>query len=172
MDNYIGEIRAFALSYAPQGWALCNGAILQISQNQALFALLGTNYGGDGVKTFALPDLQGRAPVSWDKTLKNATAYSLGAKYGTETVTLTANQIPLHNHNFMVKNGLGTKPEPGDILAGHSALMSYATSASGFKQLNSNAVVTSPTATGHQNMQPSLVINFCIATTGLYPSRP
>ena len=167
---FVGEIRLFSFGRAPKGWALCNGALLAINQNQALFALLGTNYGGNGTTTFGLPDLQGRTPVY------NGTGFPLGLKTGTENVTLLANQLPLHSHPMMGVNTTGTAAQPNN----HA----YANQASGVAEPRYAPPTTSPvtlspstvqSAAGgslpHTNMQPFLVGNYCIALVGIFPSR-
>src|SRR5438067_95889 len=117
MEPYIGEIRAFAGNFAPVGWAICNGSMASIDENDALFNLLGTTYGGDGQSTFGLPDLRGRAIVSQGKSLAG-TVYLIGSAGGAEKVTLNTNEMPIHSHAFNVstKNGTATKPE-GNFLA-------------------------------------------------------
>jgi microcystin-dependent protein len=173
MDPYIGEIKLWALTYAPQGWALCDGSLLSITGNQALYSLLSTSYGGDGVRTFALPDLRGRVPV--------ANGYvKLGTKGGEETVTLTAQQMAQHNHPVNVYPnaadkgaGLGshvaaavTKTSPA------TALNLYAAGNANQVALNSLTVGQAGSGAAHDNMQPWLALNYYIATVGVYPSRP
>src|SRR5919198_2564140 len=117
-DPYVGEIRMFGGSFAPVGWAFCNGQLLPISENETLFNLIGTTYGGDGQETFALPDLQGRVPVHQGQGPGIVTNYVIGQAMGVESVTLTTQQIPLHNHAFFASTGAGTSPSPvGNIPA-------------------------------------------------------
>ena len=111
-DQYLGEIRMFAGNYAPEGWAMCNGQLLMINQNEALFSLIGTTYGGDGQTTFALPDLQGRVPVHTGRNNVTGTVYPLGQKGGTETVTLVADQLPRHTHAVNAQSQAGTSSTP------------------------------------------------------------
>lgn len=167
-DPFLGEIRLFGFGYAPQGWAKCDGQLLQINQNNALYSLLGIRYGGDGRTNFNLPDLRGRVP------LHRGTGYAIGAKGGSEGVTLTTDTMPAHNH-----------PAYGSTVAGDSfrpsSTRSFGTSSDSGDPvyqtpqslLATNAGVISSTGGGqtHNNMQPSQVINFCIATTGIYPPR-
>ena len=122
-ESYLGEIRMFAGNFAPQGWALCNGALLSIAENSALFALMGTTYGGDGQTTFALPDLQGRAPMH------KSTSYPLGAKGGTETVTLVQNQMPLHTHPANATTSTAEVTNPANTLWATSSYPSYTSNA-------------------------------------------
>jgi microcystin-dependent protein len=167
---FVGEIRLYSFGRVPKGWALCNGALLPINQNQALFSLLGTNYGGNGTTNFGLPDLQGRTPVY------NGTQFVLGQKTGAENVTLLANQIPLHSHPMMGVNIVGTAAQPNS----HA----YANQTSGFAEPRYAPATSSPVALSpstvqpaaggslpHTNMQPFLVGNYCIALVGIFPSR-
>ena len=171
MDPYLGEIKLWALTYAPTGWHLCDGSLLQISTNQALYALLGTHYGGNGTTTFGLPDLRGRVPVS-------AGALQIGTQGGEEAVTLTANQVPQHTHQVGVHN------DSGDKAAGSGNHIAKAVSSASGAELNLFAAGNSPktaiiqntvSATGggqgHSNMQPYLALNYYIATTGIFPPR-
>lgn len=173
-EVFLGQIMLTAFNFAPRGFALCNGQLLSISQNQALFSLLGTQYGGDGITTFALPDLRGRAPVgagasadpSWQPS-----PYVQGEKGGVESVTLTQAQMPAHVHQFQGTSAAGTSRNPTDKLYGTDTAALYAPSTGAQVPLNpatlSNAGSTGP----HENMQPFKVINYCIALNGIYPSR-
>ena len=180
MDSFIGEIRVCAFPFAPDGWALCDGSVLQISQNAALYSLLGTKFGGDGSKTFGLPDLRGRTMLGqWG-------GYNIGTKGGTESVTLTSENMPQHNHLLCVSNTPANAPNVGAstnrVLAASNIYNPPPPGPSAPpKKLyanadNSNALQSSactPVGGGgaHNNMQTSLVINFMIATKGLYPPR-
>jgi microcystin-dependent protein len=178
-EPFLGEIRMFAGNFNPRAWALCDGQILSIAQNQALFSLLGTTYGGDGRTTFALPDLRGRLPQHWGNG-QGLSNYALGQKTGTETVTLTAAQIPAHTHmltpgcNNAVANtdsqtAVGTFPATQNGVEGGYPM--YAAAAQG----NSKMLATPTGSTGgnqpHDNRQPSLVVTFIICLQGLFPSR-
>lgn len=171
-EPFLGEIKYFAFGYAPRNWAPCDGQIMAISQNQALFALLGSAFGGDGVTTFALPDLRGRTAMHPGTNLPQ------GAMGGVENVTLTPNQIPTHNHQVMVASkSPGSIEEFKDSVIGEGALGSeltnvYAPASAGRLQPLTPKMVQ-PTGGGqpHSNMQPSLVGNFCIALAGVYPSH-
>lgn len=178
-DNYIGEIRMVAFNYAPDGWAKCEGQILPIATNQALFALLGTTYGGNGQTTFALPDLRGRVPMA-PGTGPNLTYTPLGEQQGSETVTLLPSNLPAHTHLMNVYNGSGTL----DSLTSSSAYLSliqnpdlsrsnaFVTGATPNATLNA-ASITSPglNATPVPNKQPSLTITFIIALEGIWPPQ-
>ncbi|MBS0582317.1 MAG: phage tail protein [Proteobacteria bacterium] len=168
---FIGEIRMFAGNFAPAGWAYCNGALISISQNDALFALLGTIYGGDGVNTFALPDLQGRTPVHQGQG-PGLSGYVIGERSGVETVTLISNQYPTHTHALGASSGAGTAPGPGnDVLAASASIKAYTDSP---PNVGLNAAALPPSNGGsqpHENMQPSLCVSFIISLFGVFPSQ-
>jgi microcystin-dependent protein len=167
MDPFLGEIRAFAFGRIPRGWALCNGAILAIQTNQALFALLGIQYGGNGSTTFGLPDLRGRAPLGF------STIFPMGLPNGSESVTLTLNEIPQHTHQLQC-NGTTTAttnvPSGAAMAPAANSLPVYGAPTTA--TLAADAVALTGAGLPHQNMQPSLVVNWCIATQGIYPPRP
>lgn len=177
-DWFIGEIRAFSMSWAPDGWALCNGALLTVQQNQALYSLLGTTFGGTPGTNFNLPDLRGRTMVG---VLATSPDYQRGAKIGSETVSLTTTQIPAHNHPFQGMSAAGTFPVPTNNFissAGSStavptapSLFGAPTAPTSMVALNAGSVSNSGSGTGHNNVQPSLVVNYCIALNGIYPPR-
>jgi microcystin-dependent protein len=177
MDQFLGEIRMTGFNFAPNGWALCNGQTLSISENSALFALLGTFYGGNGVSTFNLPDLQGRVPIHQGNG-PGLSPYVIGENGGTENVTLLSNQMPAHNHLVGVNNQNGGNADPTNaILAvgntgGRSpaATDDYTTSAA-TGNLAANAVSIAGGNQPHSNLQPFLTVNFIIALTGIFPSR-
>lgn len=169
-EPFLGEIRLFGFNFAPSGWATCDGQIMQIAQNQALYALLGTTYGGNGTTTFNLPDFRGR-------TLLHASAtYGEGKAGGAETVALAAtSELPGHSHTLMACSGPGGVNTPlGNVPAAVSdqTKFAYAT-AKATPPVNLAAGTLSPTggSAGHNNVQPSLTVNFCIALMGLWPSR-
>lgn len=164
-EPFLSEIRMFGFNFAPVGWATCDGQLLQISQNNALYALIGIMYGGNGTTNFNLPDMRGRTPIHFNAT------YPEGSKSGSETVTLTTNQIPAHTHNLQGSTGGPTTNAPGTMVFATlpTTKLNYGTAAS-LTPLIGNSVSTVG-GTGHNNMQPSLVINFCIALTGIFPSR-
>jgi microcystin-dependent protein len=169
-DVFLGEIRIFGFNFAPQGWALCNGQLLPISQNTALFSLLGVQYGGNGQSTFALPNLQGQVAMGQGSGA-GLTARINGESAGLGNVTLANTQIPVHTHPAACSTGLGDQYVPSGNI--------WATDAGGNNEYaTSHAAVMNATATGlagggqpHSNLQPYLVMNFCIALTGIFPSR-
>lgn len=168
MDQYIGEIRMFAGSYAPDGWAFCNGQLLQISENDLLFMLLGTTYGGDGRTTFGLPDLRGRVPVHQGHS-STGTSYALGQLGGSETVQLTVNQMPAHTHIARVSSNTGTEASPaGNVWA--NSVPQYSKS-----EVNGVMYQGALQAVGgnqpHNNMMPFTAIHFIIALHGIFPQQ-
>lgn len=158
---YVGEIRMFAGNFAPSGWAICDGSELSISDNDALYALLGNTYGGNGQTTFALPDLRGRAP------LHRSATYPTGANGGSETVTLTTNQIPQHTHTAYATSNNAEFANPDGMVWAKSSYASYTPAAP-----TSAMLATAPAGGSqpHDNMMPSLAINYIIALAGVYPS--
>ena len=170
-EPFVGEIRMFAGNFAPRGWALCDGQLLAISQNDALFSLLGTIYGGDGRTTFALPDMRGRVPIhtGHGPGLSNR---RLGAKTGTEFITLTANHLPSHSHAVMASSDIGNAPNPEDnTLAAATSIDPYISNETPSTALNANAVASVGGNRRHTNLMPFLCVNFIIALFGIYPSR-
>ncbi|MEA2993182.1 MAG: hypothetical protein QOD40_2102 [Alphaproteobacteria bacterium] len=176
---FLGQVQSFGFGFAPRGWALCNGQILSIAQNTALFSLLGTMYGGNGTTTFALPNLQSRVPVH-KGTLAGGGTYDQGEETGVETVTLTTGQMPAHNHAFVGTSAHANfiKPVAGAALAttnksgGVTGDPYYAPSASPV-QLNPASLgpYGSNPAQPHTNLQPYLTISWCIAMQGVFPAR-
>jgi len=177
-EPFIAEIRIFAGNFAPRGWALCNGQLLPIAQNTALFSLIGTIYGGDGRNTTALPDLEGRAPMHPGRG-PGLTDRRLGERGGSEETTLMAANMPQHSHSLRATDAPASTHAPGDDAASASTL---ARSLGGSAYIDSspdaslNESMLGPAgnpngADAHNNMQPYLTLNFIIALTGLYPSR-
>lgn len=172
---YIGEIRMMAFNFAPKYWAFCNGQLLPINQNTALFSLLGTYYGGNGVSNFALPDLRGRTALGYGN-VPNGQTYPLGLTGGAENVTLTTAQMPAHTHLLAVSTLDGNTPSPaGAYLAnvnrqGIGNLNAYADPSGAVVGLG-NTSQTAGSNTPHSNMQPYQAMNFFIALQGVYPSR-
>lgn len=171
-EPYVGEIRMFGGSFAPAGWAMCNGATLAISENDTLFNLIGTTYGGDGQQTFNLPDLQGRAPVHMGQGPGISQNYVIGEKAGVESVTLTTNQIPLHTHSFVASSDAGQSAQPQNALF---ALLPtgnlYTQPQQPAVNLNSNMLSAAGGSQPHDNIQPYLCITFIISLFGVYPSQ-
>ncbi len=169
-DPFVAEIRIMACNFAPTGWAFCNGQLLPISQNTALFSLLGTYYGGNGQSTFGLPDLQGRAPMHQGQGPGLSSRF-LGEEGGVETVTLIQSEIPVHNHNIMTVNDIGDTNQPtGNSLSRSSGASVYGT-AGGNAMLAVTALGVTGSSFPHNNMQPYLALNFVIALQGVYPPR-
>jgi microcystin-dependent protein len=170
-NPFLGEVRLFGGNFAPVGWALCDGQLLSISQNTALFSLLGVSYGGDGIQTFALPDLRGRVPAHQGQG-SGLSSYVVGESYGVESVTLSTTQIPAHSHSVNASSSKGNKASPiGEYPATDAAGVTaeYNSSPSG----TMNAGVISPTGGSqpHENRQPTLVLTWIIALQGIFPSR-
>jgi microcystin-dependent protein len=171
MNPYLGEIRIFAFNFAPKGWAMCNGELLAISSNTALFSLLGTYYGGDGTTTFALPNLQSRIPIHPGQG-QGLSPYTIGQSGGTESVTLTTQQMPQHNHTSNVVSGpQATAPRPSSVYPGNATSGSAYSTASPDSQFNANFLSLAGGNQPHSNIQPYLTVTFCIATVGIYPPR-
>jgi microcystin-dependent protein len=174
-DPFIGEIRMVGFDYAPSGWALCNGQLLTIAQNSALFSLLGTRFGGDGRNTFGLPDLRARVPLHQGQGVGTGT-YTIGQRGGAESVTLGTAQLPPHTHALAAHGGAGSSPSasgtfiatPSDPATG-AALNAFSPTSDA--AMNAQAIAASGGGQAHENMQPYLCVNFVIATTGIYPTR-
>jgi len=170
---FIGEIRCMGFNFAPRGWSFCDGQIMPINQNTALFSILGTNYGGNGQTTYGLPDLRGRA-VMGPGDGPGLSNHELGEKSGSESVTLTAQNIPAHTHRLFASNSVGNTNSPaGAALAiGAKATPLYAP-ASGASTTPMQAQTLAATGSGqaHNNMQPYIAMNFVISLQGVYPSR-
>jgi microcystin-dependent protein len=168
-EPFIGEIRMFGGNFAPNGWALCEGQLLAISENEALFALIGTTYGGDGQQTFALPDLRGRVPIHQGQGL-GLSNRTIGERLGAETVTLTANQLPAHAHPIAA-TGVATLSSPNGTRYGntgpHGTYVNTATNAQFSAQASASAGGSQP----HENMMPFQCVNFIIALFGIFPSQ-
>lgn len=167
MDPYIGEIRIFGGSFAPVGWAFCNGQLLSVSDNDALFSLLGTTYGGDGVSTFALPDLRGRLPLHMGNS-SSGRNYTPGEQAGSEQVTLSEIHLPTHTHQA---NGAATGDvgSPKDACWAGSSLANAYSKASPTTSLAPQALGMTGKSQSHDNMMPSLGLSFIIALQGIYP---
>jgi microcystin-dependent protein len=161
---FLAEMRIMSFNFAPKGWALCNGQLLPINQNQALFSLLGTMYGGDGRVNFALPDLRGRIPMHVGGGLTQ------GERAGEEAHTLNLNEMPQHTHNVTAQAKAADSNTPvGNYFARGSTQLAYAPSAN--TTMNPASISNTGGSQPHNNMSPYLVLNFCIALQGIFPSR-
>ncbi|ACE85235.1 phage tail protein [Cellvibrio japonicus] len=168
---FMGEVRVFAGTFAPQQWSLCNGQLLPISQNDALFALLGTTYGGDGVSTFALPDARGRTPVGLGQGPGLANRI-LGEKYGTETVTLLSANLPAHTHTVSVSDTTANQTAPDNNLPGNAPhYLPSTTTPTNTGTLHPLAISSVGGNQPHENMMPFLCLSFIICLQGLFPSH-
>jgi microcystin-dependent protein len=165
-EPFIAEIRIVAFNFAPKGWAFCNGQVLPINQNQALFSLLGTTYGGNGTTTFALPDLQGRVPLHTD--IRGT--FPLGQRAGQESHTLISSEMPAHTHTAVASSNTADQTSPANnYWAVSQSYTVYAGSPN--EQMASQAVGPAGGSQPYSNLSPYLVLNFCIALVGIYPSR-
>lgn len=161
-EPFLAEIRIMSFEFAPKGWALCNGQLLPINQNQALFSLLGTTYGGDGRVNFALPDLRARVPVH------EGSGHTLGERGGEQAHTLSISELPTHTHLVQASSAPGTAVNPaGAVLASASNVYRQADN---LTALNAASVTNAGGSQAHLNMQPFLALNFCIALQGIFPS--
>ena len=174
---FIGEIRIFGGNFAPRGWQFCNGPLLSIAQNTALFSILGTTYGGNGQTTFALPDLRGRVPLhSGNSTGPGLSPYTLGEMIGSENVTLISTQMPAHTHALMANTAAGTATEPtGNYIAGiadpNSGSLFPAFETTPNTTMAPMAINAAGGSQPHSNIQPILAVSFIIAMEGIFPSR-
>jgi len=166
---YLGEIRLFGFNFAPKGWAFCQGQTMSIQQNAALFAIIGTYYGGNGVTTFALPDLQGRVPIHQGSN--GSSIYTIGEMTGTENVTLLTNNLPIHNHSAGCYNGAGNSYTGTNAVPAKDAGGNNLYSSPSNNLMSSGALANSGGNQPHENRQPFLVMNYCIALSGIFPSR-
>ncbi len=170
-DPFVAEIRIFPFNFAPKGWAWCDGQLLPLSQNTALFSLLGTTYGGDGKSNFALPDLQGRAPMHPGQG-PGLSLHDLGETGGSETVTLLESEIPSHSHGLKAyKSDPSDRFTPTGALFGRSNNGNFYGTAANLVMLNGNALAPAGGDQPHNNLQPYLTFYFCIALQGVFPPR-
>lgn len=169
-DPFVAEIRMFSFNFAPRGWAMCNGQILPLSQNTALFSLLGTTYGGNGMSNFALPDLQGRAPMHPGQG-PALSLHDLGEIGGSETVTLLESEIPAHNHTLSVASLNSQSTNPSNTVLGRGNPVKIYTSGGSQTAMGANSLAPSGGGLPHNNMMPYLTMNFCIALQGVFPPR-
>jgi microcystin-dependent protein len=169
-NPYLGEIRIVAFNFAPQGWAMCNGQLLPINQNTALFSILGTTYGGNGTTTFALPNLQSQVPIFWGQGTGLSNQYTLGQTGGTENVTLEPSQLPSHSHSANANSAGVNAATPGANFWGNSQQSNYAAATDG-TTLAPGTVSPAGGGQPFQRLRPFLVLNFVIAMQGIFPSR-
>jgi len=172
MDPFVAEIRIFPFNFAPKGWAFCDGQILPLSQNTALFSLLGTTYGGDGKSTFGLPDLQGVVPMQQGQGNGLSDRW-LGEQGGVESITLLQSEMPLHTHSMaadVLDLADTSTPNPGAVYALSAGGTLYQTS--GNTDMAFQTLALAGGSLPHNNMQPYLTLNYCIALQGIFPQRP
>ena len=177
MDQFIGEIRAFPFNFPPKGWALCNGQLLAISSNTALFSILGINYGGDGRVTFGLPNLQGRVVIAPGQG-PGLSLWDLGESQGDDSVTLMSTEMPMHNHQITGMNNAGTEGAPDatcylsrDGRGGSGVVQYMQTGGTPSAMMALTALMPGGGSQPHENRQPFLVMNYCIALVGEYPAH-
>jgi len=168
-EPFLAEVRIVGFNFAPRGWAFCDGQILPINQNQSLYSLLGTTYGGDGRTSFALPDLRGRTPIHVGRS-NGGEGHTLGQKSGEETHTLSANEMPQHTHVEVADSAPANQPTPGGHVLARTTDNIYGPK-SGSSTLDAGSIFNVGGGQAHDNMQPYLAVNFCIALQGLFPSR-
>lgn len=166
-EPFLAEVRIMSFNFPPKGWALCNGQLLPINQNQALFSLLGTTYGGDGRVNFALPDLRGRVPVY----VGGSTGFTLGQRGGETAHTLSIGEMPQHNHFIRATSTAATTNVPSNTTTFGSVSSSLYMPVTALTTLNPQTVTNSGGSQAHNNMQPFLTLNFCIALQGIFPSQ-
>jgi len=165
-DPFLGEIKLFPFVFAPKGWALCNGQLLPINQNHALFSLLGITYVGNGQTTFALPDLRGRVPIGFSNF------HPLGERAGETAHTVSLNELPAHNHQLTASGSGATvdAPGPGVVLSTSAGAPAYA-AAQSLVPMDAGSLTNTGGSQPHENLQPYLTLSFCIALIGIFPSR-
>jgi microcystin-dependent protein len=179
MDPFVAEIRIFPFNFPPKGWAFCDGQILPLSQNTALFSLLGTTYGGDGKSNFALPNLQGMTPIFYGQG-PGLSLHDIGETGGSETVTLLSTEIPSHGHMVNATTSKGNSDQPNGNLLGegqwtvqgnNGPLEYYSAATNAPVQMDFNTIGPAGNGLPHNNMMPYLTLNFCIALQGVFPPR-
>ena len=165
-EPFIGEIKLMSFAFPPKGWALCNGQLLAINQNQALFSLLGTTYGGNGQTTFALPNLQGRVPIGFSNS------YPLGVQAGEAAHTVNSSELPLHVHQLVASTSAATTdgPNPNVVLSTSVGAPAYG-AAQSLVPMDPGSLANTGGSQPHENLQPYLTLTFCIALVGIFPSR-
>jgi microcystin-dependent protein len=172
-DCFTGQISLFAFEFVPKSWAACDGSLLSVDQNQALFSLLGAAYGGDAINTFALPDLRGRVPIGYGWSAQSGNV-ALGQMGGSETVVLQDSNLPSHSHALAASSQVANRRIPAgrNLAADTSTNAEYYAPPAQVTPLNPNAIGATGGGAAHENRQPYLTVNYCIALQGIYPSRP
>jgi microcystin-dependent protein len=170
-DPFIGEIRMFGGNFPPAGWAFANGALMPISQNDALFTLYGTMYGGDGQETFGIPNLSGRAPMHFGQGPGISQNYIQGEAAGVESVTLSTQQIPVHNHAFLASQNIAQNLPPTDGVVAQSNTIKLYINDVAAAQLDAQAIQPAGGSQPHENMQPYLCISFIVSLFGIFPQQ-
>jgi microcystin-dependent protein len=171
MNPFIGQIRIFAGNYAPNGWSFCDGSLLSMDENQALYSLLGTTYGGDGVSTFALPDLRSRTPIHQGFG-PDGQNYVIGEMLGAEAVTLTPDQLPAHTHAFTASSAAANTPNPSNNYLAQSSQVSAFFGDNPSVAMQNNSLTPVGGSQPHENRMPFLTTSFIIALEGIYPQLP
>ena len=172
-DQFVAEMRIFPFNFPPRGWSFCDGQLMPISQNTALFSLLGTTYGGDGKSTFALPNMQGNVPMQPGQG-QGLSLRDLGETSGVESITLLQSEIPAHTHALKASSDSGDlfAPSPATSLAGSTGASAYQPAATNLVAMAPQALSLAGGGLPHNNVQPYLTLNFCIALQGIFPQRP
>jgi microcystin-dependent protein len=171
-EPFVGEVRCFGFNFAPSGWAFCSGQLMSISQNDVLFNLIGTTYGGDGQNTFALPDLRGRVPIH-QGTSSNGITYPTGASSGTENVTLLVTEIPAHTHSILATTNTAVlkRPISGTRYAASSSGNTFYATPNSMTAIAPSTVLATGNNQPHSNIQPYLTLSWCISLFGIYPTQ-
>jgi microcystin-dependent protein len=170
-EPFIGEIRMFGGNFPPAGWAFCDGQLMPISQNDTLFNLIGTTYGGDGQETFAMPDLQGRIPLHQGQGPGISQNYQMGEKGGVESVTITTNTTPIHSHAFLASGDAADNPNVGGNIMATAPQLQWLYGANATTPFNGQSISTIGGSQPHENMMPFLVVSFIISLFGIFPSQ-
>lgn len=165
---YVGEIRLFAGNFAPAGWQFCSGQLLAISENEVLFQLIGTTYGGDGESTFALPDLRGRVPIHWGSGAGDS--YTIAAQVGVEAVTLTTQQLPAHSHALLASSDVASAVDPAGNVSGQTGTFDGYQTIAGAVPMAAQSLGPAGGSQPHDNVQPFVCINYIISLFGIFPS--
>jgi microcystin-dependent protein len=169
-EPFIGEIRMFASSFAPAGWAFCDGSLLPISENDALFNLIGTTYGGDGQETFALPDLRGRVPIHMGQGQGISQSYQIGETGGVESVTVTTQQVPSHTHALLASTSVANSNTPQATLLAQADVDMYVAESADIS-FDPASIAAAGGSQPHDNMAPFLTVSFIISLFGVYPTQ-